>query len=75
MFKAFCVTLAVLLGSYAAIWVTVSGLTHPKATNPCTLNRGDCYSSQGLYSHEDCSGQHPWYIWVDTRWVFMGCRE
>lgn len=70
--------LSVLILTVAASCVASYRLAHPKLhANPCTVNRGDCYSIQGLYSKEDCPDQHPWYVWAGNppRWFFMGCRD
>jgi len=41
--------------------------------NPCTANRGECYSIQGVYSQLGCPGQHIETVDVDGQSFFLGC--
>ncbi len=42
--------------------------------NPCTRDKSQCYSIQGLYSKRECPGQRPWFVEASDHTFFMGCQ-
>lgn len=41
--------------------------------NPCTADRGNCYSIQGEYSHLGCPGQYVTTLEIDNHVFFLSC--
>ena len=47
----------------------------PPSTNPCTLNKGECYSIQGESpsAHQCAPPMIPYYVEVERSSIFLEC--
>lgn len=67
------------VGAFAALGFAVvsAGLLIYSRTvnppNPCTVDAGQCYSIQGVYSQLNCPGQHVETVEVNGQSFFLGC--
>lgn len=47
--------------------------TRASVVNPCTANRGNCFSIQGEYSQLHCPGQIERRVEIDDQSFFLEC--